>query len=251
MAGKTPLGRIKDAAIDTLKHPWGTAGKAVELTKSTATIGKMVAGQVTRSAATIAAEGVGVVTGRSSRARDSYEQDTQAAESATQLRPVPPVNEPGHPPVAAPATQTAKLQGDPIAPQQKAPQRKAAAKKAAPAVKKAESANKAASAKKAAAKKAAPVQDVNGEPEPTPVPDVTPADVAKTVAKKSPADTAPAKKAPAKKAPAKRASAPSEATPGDQPLTDQTDEPLIDPSVAKAVRSESQTLQQAAEPDKG
>ena len=50
MARKNPLGKIKDAAFDTLKHPVGTAEKAVGQAGRTAAVGRMVAGQVARTA---------------------------------------------------------------------------------------------------------------------------------------------------------------------------------------------------------
>jgi hypothetical protein len=303
VARKTPLGKIKDAAVTSLKHPLGTAGKAVETARGTAAIGTMVAGQVTRTAAGVAVEGVKVVTGRRGRegASQSVPADTTTQPSSTSgqvtepvdkpasseradLRPVPSVNEPGHPTddrgagSAQAVADTAKQQGDPTKPDQVAPQRQAtspgkaatqdsaatvstakkapakkaptkktAAKKAAPA-KKAATAKKSAAPAKAPSKKAA---EAIGEPDPdpTPIPDVTPADVAEVVAKKAPATKA-AQKA-AEKAPAKKAAPRS--TPSDVlPVSSEVpDEPLIDPSLTKAVQSEAEIGQQAADPDKG
>lgn len=276
MARKNPLGRIKDAAIGTLKNPLGAAGKAVEQAKGTAAIGKMVAGQVTRTAASKAAEGVGAVTTRATRGRGETPAPESAPStgSAAHLRPVPSVNEAGHPPAekAAPARKAA-----PAA--KKTPASKAATAKKAPAKKAAATATKAKPAKKAApaAKKVAP--------------EVTPADIAKNVAKKSPAQStatkapakktstkpapvkkapaqqaAPAKKTPAKPAPAQQATpakktpakkAPARKTaaagsPGDRlPVRGRTQKPPVDPATTKAVASESETLRKGAEVDKG
>ena len=58
MARKNPLGKIKDAAFDTLKHPVGTAEKAVGQAGRTAAVGRMVAGQVARTAVEKASEGM-------------------------------------------------------------------------------------------------------------------------------------------------------------------------------------------------
>jgi hypothetical protein len=99
----------------------------------------------------------------------------------------------------------------------------------------------------------------------TPAPAPAKAPARKTPAKKAPARKAPAKKAPSAKAatagPALAAAAkeagedPSLATPVDDTWAVDADldssEPLLDPSVAKAVRSESEVMSRAADPDKG
>lgn len=50
MARMSPLGKIKDMAIDTLRNPLGAAGKAVDHARETAALGKDMAGQATRTA---------------------------------------------------------------------------------------------------------------------------------------------------------------------------------------------------------
>ncbi|HEX2551242.1 MAG TPA: hypothetical protein VHK64_06575, partial [Nocardioidaceae bacterium] len=67
MARKNPLGKIKDAAFDTLRHPVGTAEKAVGQAGRTAAVGRMVAGQVARTAVEKASEGIEAVVTRAAR----------------------------------------------------------------------------------------------------------------------------------------------------------------------------------------
>jgi hypothetical protein len=211
VARTNPLGKIKDVALGTLLHPVGTAGKAVEQAKGTAAIGRMVAGQVTRAAASVAVDTVGGVARRTGGAGQQPAPSTPAAERATRgdepnLRAVPSVNEPAHtaaPQVrkasktaaAEPVTESTKNHGDLLAPVQEAV-KKAPAKKSAPTAKKA--AAKKAPAKKAAAKKA-PAKKAAAKKAPA----------KKAAAKKAPAKKAAAKKAPAKKAAAKKAPAPA------------------------------------------
>ncbi|MGZ4490438.1 MAG: hypothetical protein ACXVEU_06610 [Nocardioidaceae bacterium] len=171
MARKNPLDSFKDAAFDALKHPRGTAEKAVEQAKSTVARGRMVAGHVGKNTMSRAAGRASGLLSRGTRGQGRGARTTgwvgaeQPATGEPRLRPVPDVNEAGHPPTAAEAAATA-------APAPEAPAKKAAAKKAP--------------AKKTAAKKA-PAK--------------------KTAAKKAPTKKAPAKKAAAKKTTAKKAAA--------------------------------------------
>ena len=223
MARTNPLGLIKDVALGTLLHPVGTAGKAVEQAKGTAAIGRLVAGQVARTAASAAAGTVGTVARRAGvSSADEQEAGTPATARSTRgveptLRPVPTVNEPAH--TSAPAArrgrkaaspESTKNHGDQLAAVtkavKKAPAKKTPAKKAveAPVANKAVEAPpvqpvKATAAKaptKKAAKKTAKKtagSDTDLTTKKTPakklaaqgLDDVTPADVAK-VAKKTP-----------------------------------------------------------------
>jgi hypothetical protein len=195
VARTNPLGKIKDVALGTLRHPVGTAGKAVEQAKGTAAIGRMVAGQVTRAAASVAVGTVGGVAKRATGSGTAPAAPTPASARATRgdqpnLRPVPSVNEPAHTPatparrtrkaaqpvapsVAQPAAESMKNHGDQLEPVKKAVKQTPAKK--APATKTA--APEAPAAKKAAAK---------------------------TPAKKTPAKKTPAKKTAAKKTAAKK-----------------------------------------------
>jgi hypothetical protein len=321
VARTNPLGKIKDVALGTLLHPVGTAGKAVEQAKGTAAIGRMVAGQVTRAAASVAVDTVGGVARRTGGAGQQPAPSTPAAERATRgdepnLRAVPSVNEPAH--TAAPAarkasktaaaepvTESTKNHGDLLAPVQEAV-KKAPAKKSAPAAKKAAAKKpvaKKAPAKKATAEKSEPTtkktakkaakkatnKATSTEPgliaKKTPatklaeqgLDDVTPADVAK-VAKKTPAKkTTPVQAVEASPAPEKETAertaprtasevaneeGPALTTPvgttaageSAMPNTDLQQpgtEPLMDPATVNAVKSEAETMQRAADPDKG
>ena len=289
MARKNPLGKIKDTAFGTLRHPLGSAEKAVEHAKGTAAAGRMVAGQVARTAAEKASEGIEVVVTRAGRGRGRPVR--------TGLRPVPPVEEPAAAPVpdpGAPAAAAKKTAAKRTA-AKKAPAKKAAAKKA-PAKK---AAVKKTSAKKAAKKAEVTPADVAqnvAKKTPQQASTTTPAKKAakkapaektspgdrlpakKTAAKKTAAKKTAAKKAPAKKTPAKKApeaprtaqqvadvEGPEVTTPvgttaadaAKNPDTTETDlqqpgtEPLMDPATTKAVASEAETLQKAADPDKG
>ena len=119
MAEKSPLQKIQDTVVGTVKgvvkDPVGAAGKAAEQAKGAFALGKMVAGQVTKTAA-------GKVSG-------------------TSTRPAPPAPASVPAPVAKPAPKpAAKPEVTPIdvarvaakkAPAKKAPAKKAPAKKAA------------------------------------------------------------------------------------------------------------------------
>jgi hypothetical protein len=289
MALTTPLVKLTKFALDSVLHP-------IERTKETAAIGKMIVGQVTRAAATVA---VDVVTGDKSPEREAG----PATRSPADLHAVPPVADPGAPaapraaPVARPAGRVpAKKTPSPPAakkypstsvPAKKAapsaapapadkgpvpdpqapagPARKAAAKKTsgprkAPGVPPAKKATRTPAARKATetpaakkvveapaktaaetpavkktaeappAKKAtpAPVTEVDAQADPSAV-TVTPADIAKVVSPETPSSDG---------------TTASVAAPPEP-------EPMLDVSAAKAVRSESETLQKAADPDKG
>ena len=117
MARKNPLGRIKDAASETVKDPIGTAtraaGQALGQARGTVEIGKAVAGQVTRSAA-------GVIASRVPGRRGT-------APSGSGLRAVQPQETASTPPATkAPAKKTA-----PSTPSGKLPPRKAGQPKTA------------------------------------------------------------------------------------------------------------------------
>ena len=57
MASKTPLQKLQDTIVGTVKgavtHPVDTAGKAVEQAKGTISVGRVVAGQVVKGAADV------------------------------------------------------------------------------------------------------------------------------------------------------------------------------------------------------
>jgi hypothetical protein len=184
VARKNPLGKIKDVALGTLMHPVGTAGKAVDQARGTAALGRTVAGQVTRTAASVAAGTVGGLAKRAGGGAVEHQPAAATRGDEPNLRPVPSVNEPAHSTgptaVADPAAESTKNHGDLMGPVADAAKR-APAKKT-PATK--------APADTAPAKK-------------------TPAK--KTAAKKAPADDAPAKKA-AAKAPAKKTATKKTAT---------------------------------------
>jgi hypothetical protein len=142
---------------------------------------------------------------------------------------------PPRPVVAEPQAEPRKSQGDPVkpaakkAPAKKAPAKKVAAKKVAakkaPSKKAAVTAPAKAAAKKAPAKKAA---------------------AKKAPAKKAAAKKTPAKKTAAKKAPAKRVA--DLAGPRDAAVQSQ---PLVDPGLANAIKSEADMSARASEVEKG
>lgn len=227
MAGKNPLGKLAETAIGSVRDPWGTAGKVVAQGRGTAAFARMVVEQVGGTAVStavgVAGAAVGRATGKASEKRETY---APTVASPADLRPVPEVNEPAHPtaPLADRSPEPSKRQGDPL---------KRTARKA--------------TAKKTTAKKA------------------TPADVAEVVAKKAPAKKTAARKTTAKKTTAKK-TPPKTARQvldvegedvGHNPDTAETglDQPdtegIVDPSVAKAVASESETLRKAAEREPG
>ena len=143
MAEKSPLQKIQDTVVGTVKgvvkDPVGAAGKAAEQAKGAFALGKVVAGQVTKTAAA-------KVTGGSSR-----------------LAPAPPktpapVEKPAPEPTPKPAPKAASVTPIDVArvaakkaPAKKAPAKKAPAKKASPSGK---LPPRKAPAKKAPAKKA-------------------------------------------------------------------------------------------------
>jgi hypothetical protein len=237
---KNPLGAIRDLALDALKHPRGTAEKAVDQAKGTAALGRLAVGQLSRTAVATAARAVGGMVGGGAERLEGETPDGSSGPRAD-LRPVPPVNEPAHPttepPAAVAVDAPAKQQGDPTAPNPISPARRATAKKTAAkktpadtraAAKKAAAdtgtgtGKKAAAqdtgAKKAAAKKVPAQKAAKSAPRPTTTAadagepptdgqdvDATPADVAKAVAKRTTSKRTTANKATAKKATAKKA----------------------------------------------
>ncbi|MGZ6784540.1 MAG: hypothetical protein ACXVF1_17830, partial [Nocardioidaceae bacterium] len=124
MARKNPLDSFKDAAFDALKHPRDTAEKAVEQAKSTVARGRMVAGHVGKKTMSGAAGRASGLLSRGTRGQGRGARTTgwvgaeQPATGEPRLRPVPDVNEAGHPPTAAEAAATA-------APAPEAPAKKA------------------------------------------------------------------------------------------------------------------------------
>ena len=73
----------------------------------------------------------------------------------------------------------------------------------------------------------------------------------KAPAKKAAAKKAAAKKAPAKKAPSKKAAVLAPALGLSEAEVAETEQPLVDPSAASSVASESETLRAASDPDRG
>lgn len=130
MAQKSPLQKIQDTVVGTVKgvvkDPVGAAGKAAEQAKGAFALGKMVAGQVTKTAA-------GKVSGTSTRPAPPAPASVPA-----------PVAKPAPKPAPKPAAKPAEVTPIDVArvAAKKAPAKKAPAKKA--------------TAKKAPAKKASP-----------------------------------------------------------------------------------------------
>ncbi|MCW2796630.1 hypothetical protein [Nocardioides sp.] len=181
MNRRNALGKFKDTAIDTLKGPVAATaervvGKAIVQAKGTVGLGKVLAGQVTKSVVSRASRATTRTTGRTAPSR--------APESRT---PAP------------------------------TPTPKAAA---------------------AASKEGR-------------VPEVSPADVAKVVAKKAsvrkpgPSKPASRKPAPTKKSAPGAKLPPRKATPPPAPT------PLIDPATTKKVAAEADVLGRASDVDKG
>ncbi|MCW2767511.1 MAG: hypothetical protein JWO11_3470 [Nocardioides sp.] len=166
MARTNPLGKLKDTALETLKHPVETAEKAVEQARGTVGVGKMVASHVTKSAGTRVARVVGAVASLRPGAKRSSAPHAGPAEAAA--------------PAPTQSPQPVKAQADVVE----------------PLVRK-----QAATARRAPAKKAAPVTSIDKGAKDVEV-DVTPADIAKVVAKKAPAKKAAARKSAARRAPA-------------------------------------------------
>jgi len=217
VARKNPLGKLKDAAIETaietIKHPIGSAekavGTAVGQVHGAAAIGKMVAGQVTRTAATMALGGVEAVATRAGRGQGAPRRPEAEATSTADpvARPdISAVPDPEAPPRkgagvnAASGSATAKETAARKLPAGQTPSTRTAATNTAAA--------KPATAKKAPVKKA-PAKKAPATKASESIP--TPADVAKVV-KKAPAKTAAVKKT-APTAPAKKASSPGDRLP--------------------------------------
>jgi hypothetical protein len=272
---RNPLSLLVHVAAGTVRHTIATTGKAVEQALETVAVGRMVAGQLTRTALSSAEWALDVVVGDRSTERPRGSGGPADA-SGSDPRTAAPVAEPGHPPtaerpeprdgrpVAVAVDSPAKQQGDPLAPHPEAPARRAAAKKSA--VRRAPVATRAPgrAAPEPAARSAAAQQPVKAaRPAPakkaaTPDPVVAPVTASEPFAKKStpgtgkkavePAGSSPrppskpaAPKAPATKAPAKRPAVPAPAAPATPPQD--TGEPPVDESpvtvtpadVAKAV----------------
>lgn len=168
---KNPLGKIKDLTVDTLKSPRDMAGKAVGQARGAASVGRHLAGQATKSATSLTAGAVSkLVSGRKLTVAPA---------------PAAPDHAPSAPAAAAPTTEdlptpvnvTEELGLDPApvdAPQTEDSQTDE------------------------------PLTSIDAEADAGNV-DVTPADVARAVARKAPARKPAATKAPAaKKAPARK-----------------------------------------------
>ncbi len=259
MARKNPLGKLVGTAVDAVKHPLGTAEKVVETAKGTASLGKLAAEQVGKAAASTALDTVGSVAQRAGLTRGKpTPAPTETPTSPADLRPVPSVNEPAHPPVEEAARSVASTTA------KKAPAKKAdggapAAKKA-PATKKAP-AKKAPAAKKAAKKVAPPAPPVKDVPPRRAAEPVTgtqeqslqesPDEAARKAAERgAAAKAAPGTKAPAakkvttkktaKKAPAKKT---AKKVPADQAIAEQEAE-----NQAPAPGTESETVWSTSTP---
>ena len=183
---KSPLHKLQETVVGTVKeaitHPVGTAEKAVEQAKGTLSLGRLVAEQVTKSAAGVVVSrlpghgGSARAPERPLRAVTPEEPATgTAAETATTRKPT---RKPTRPPVTDVATEMVKEQAahQPV-------------KKAPPA----------------------PESPIDAAADASQV-EATPVDVARKAAKKAPATKAAAKKTTAKKAPAKKAAPAKAAT---------------------------------------
>ena len=280
MARKSPLGKIKDAAVETIKDPIGTGQKAAGQAVGQA-LGTI--GTVTSTVGAVTSK----VTGRNRSSAKAEERPKPVAVPDTPSRPhgdpVSPtktedraLREDSSPklasvPTKAPAKKaTSKQAPAPSAPAKKAPAKTTTAKQA-PAKKAAKAVPTPADvAKKTAAKKTAAKTTAAKAPATS-----TPAPAKKTSAKKATATKAPGKKAPRKKAPAKKrpltaaelvAGAGTEViTPvgtrgadvAHNPNTNITDlqqpgtAPLMDKGTVKAISKEAEMLRRAADPNKG
>lgn len=199
MASKSPLQKLQDAVVDTVKgavaDPVGTAGKAVQQARGTIALGRSVAGQVSKGAA-------GAVTSRLHGHRSGAPAAPAAGSTAAPERP------------AAPAPTAPAAKATPKATPRKTPTpTKAPVTDLAAAVVKKQAAHQ--PPKKAAP---APVSSIDAAADPAHV-EATPADLAKkvTTARKT-TTRPPAKKAPAKKAATTKAAAvkASGSTPSDR-----------------------------------
>ena len=243
VAPKNPLGMIVDTALDALKDPKGAAEKGVDLARGTATLGRLVAEQTAKSAATKAFGTAGAAASKVGLTRGHHTPDVASeAGASANLRAVPDVNEAGHPPVqeAAEAVVSTTARKAPAkkadgSAAEKAPAKKAVSPEKGPAATKAPAAKNAPAnrpATKKAPGKASPAAKKIQPPAPTPAvtevperraaepataaeeaklspnPELTAKKAAgKASAKKTAAKKAPAKKAPAKKTPAAAAAA--------------------------------------------
>ncbi len=198
---RTPLGRIRAAAVDSAKDPRAAVGRAVGQAKGVAAVGRMVAGQLTRTAVAKASETVSAVT-----AHRSHAGPVEVAPVPAQRSAAPPVPAPAAAP-PAPAPEPEPVAENPVA-QQAPAAKKAPAAEQAPAAKKAPAAEHASAAKKAAkkaaknapaAKKAPAAEKAPAAKKATAAPrGPSPADVARKSAAHTPA---PAARAPRKAAP--------------------------------------------------
>lgn len=186
MASKSPLQKLQDTLVEAVKgaitHPRDTAAKAGEQAKGTISLGKAVAGQVTKSAAGVLASRLPghrspiSTPGRKPAVEVPRTRAETAPEAPTAKQPTPT-----KPPVTDVATDLVKQQAA----------NRAAPKPAAP-----------------------PVSPIDAGADAAHV-EATPADLAKkaTTAQQASATRTTVKKAPAKKAAAKKASTPSDRLP--------------------------------------
>jgi hypothetical protein len=174
VARKNPLTKLTTAAIETLKHPAEAAEKAVGQAKGTVGLGRAVAEQVTRTAGSRVAKAAGAVT--------SLVPGGKPKRPATEGRDAGTATPPSKASTASKPTskpEPVKAQADVVEPLvRKQAAERAAATPAAPE----------------------PVTEIDKGAADVEV-DVTPADIAKVVAKKAPARKKPAAKkaAPAEK----------------------------------------------------
>jgi hypothetical protein len=289
VAPMNPIGKLKDTAIDAIKDPLGAAGKVVEQARGTAALGLMVVEQIGKVALDKAGEVVGRGTDyTSSGGRTDLRPVPEVNEPAHTAEPA---KRQGDPVTTAPTPVATPPAAKKAPPAKKAASKKAAAKKAAPPKKAAPTETaavglgeiptpadvakqvaKKAPANKGSAKKA-PVKGGPGA-EQAPTTQSTPGDrlpPRKRPAPPKPAATPAAKKAPTKKARPKTAEqvagvqgedvATPVGTPGagrghnpdttDTGLQQPDTAPLMDPSLVKAIKSESEMMQKDADLDKG
>jgi hypothetical protein len=125
------VGKLTETALGALKDPKAAAGKVVDQARGTAALGRMVAEQVGRSAVSTATGTASTVIDRvRTRGAARTSEPVPTAGAADQradradLRAVPTVNEPGHPPAGRSAAEPAST-----APAAKAPVKRAASAK--------------------------------------------------------------------------------------------------------------------------
>lgn len=188
MARKNPLTKLTTAALKTIKHPVGSAEKVVDQAKGTVGLGKVVAEQVTRTAGSRVAKAAGAVTSLVPGGRSASRGATARGPETTSSEPRDAAPAPSTP---TKAPRPVKAQADVVEPLVR---KQAAARVEVPTTREPE-----------------PVTDIDKGAADLEV-DVTPADIAKVVAKKAPAKKSAAKKSPGAKKAAKKAPTKAPAT---------------------------------------